>query len=124
MKTASTMGRILLLLCLVSAAPAFSACDGDGGAGGDADTDADTDTDTDSDTDTDTETETEGCSEIAWGGMPNVGSIPSNWEMMGWVDQNGDGSLSDDEKTEVAFTLEDIHCLGKQSLIWLISDKC
>ena len=129
MKTVSTMWRMLLLPCLVLAAPAFSACGGDdddtdgGSADTDTDTDTDTDSDTDTDTDTETETETEGCSEVDWGSMCNVGDVPGNWEMTGWMDQNGDGTLSDDEKTDVAFTLEDIHCSGHQSLLWLISDK-
>jgi hypothetical protein len=126
MRHATANWGVLLLLCL-AATPAFAACDEDGGSGSDSDadsdTDSDSDTDTDADSDTDTDTDSDGCSEIDWGGMPNVGEVPNNWQMKGWVDQNGDGSLSDDEKTEVEFTLEDIHCSGKQSLIWLISDK-
>ena len=131
MKIVLAMRRILLLLCLVPAAPVFGACGGDdddtdgGDTDTDTDTDADTDTDTDSDTDTETETETEteGCSEVDWGSMCNVGSVPGNWEMHGYMDQDGDGTLSEEEMTDVEFTLEDIHCSGNQSLLWLISDK-
>jgi hypothetical protein len=121
MKHISAKWGIVLLLCLAPASLSFMACDDGNGSGGDADTDTDSDTDTD--TDSDTDTDTGGCSEITWGSMPNVGSIPSNWQMHGYVDQNGDGTLSDDEKTDAEFSLEDMHCSGKQSLIWLISDK-
>jgi hypothetical protein len=131
MRTLSTRRRGALLACLLPALLAVGACDeGDGGGGtadtdtdSDGDTDSDSDTDTDTDTETETETETEGCSEIDWGSMCNVGQEPSDWQMAGWVDQDGDGALSAEEQTEVAFSLNDIHCSGKQSLIWLISDK-
>jgi hypothetical protein len=123
MRHASTKWGIVLLLCLAPASPTLVACDGGDDSGGDSDTDTDSDSDTDTDTDTDSDSDTDGCSEIDWGGMPNVGSIPINWQMKGWVDQDGDGTLSEAEKAEVEFSLEDIHCSGKQSLIWLISDK-
>ena len=122
MRHAKAKWGVLLLLCLAAAAPAFTACDEDG-SGGDSDSDTDSDSDSDTDSDSDSDSDSDGCSEIEWGGMPNVGEVPNNWQMKGWADQNGDGSLSADEQTEVEFTLEDIHCLGKQSLIWLISDK-
>jgi len=89
--------------------------DGDSDSDGDSDTDGDTDSDADSDSDTDTDSDE--CAPVVWGWGFDIGQVPANWSLSGYVDGNDDGVV---EQVQVPFTLEDIHCSGKQSLHLII----
>jgi hypothetical protein len=103
----------LLLACLALALGLAAACDesGDGEGGGDADSDSDSDGDTD--------TSTGPCSEVPWGGGFSIGSAVANWEQPGYIDGDLDGVV---EEEEVTFTLEDIHCAGIESIVFVAGD--
>lgn len=117
-----TLWGLLLLAGLLALFPSQMGCDDGSSSDGDSDGDSDSDTDGDSDTDSDSDSDEE-CAPISWGSMLNIGSKPSNWEMEGYADEDGDGVISDAEKVATTFTLEDIHCGGGELLVWLASDK-
>jgi len=90
------------------------ACDDDGGGGtglddgtGDADSDADSDADADA------------CTEIAWGTGLTEGAPVANWSQNGYLDGDFDGVV---EEEAVDFTLEDMNCLGFNSVVLMIGD--
>ena len=136
------MGAInkrLVILAAVSLLPACwntgstdgaSAPDGDVDTDSDSDTDVDSDSDVDSDADSDADGDTDSdadsdtgtsddCTAIAWGSGFTLGEPVSNWSFSGYIDSDDDGFV---EQVEVDFTLEDIGCSGKQSVVYFIGD--
>jgi hypothetical protein len=85
----------------------------DGGADAGSDSDADTGVDTDADSDTGE------CPEVEWGSGLEVGQPVANWQHSGFIDSDDDGVV---EEEEVAFSLWQIHCTGKQSLVVMVGD--
>ncbi len=136
---------IKVLLCALASAAmligAWSCDNGDGGSGsndtdvdsdsdsdsdGDVDSDADADTDADSDSDTDTDSDSDSdsdadCEGIPWGNSFVVGSTAYNYNITGYADTNGDHVV---EQTETDFSLEDMACDGKQSVLLVWGDWC
>jgi hypothetical protein len=87
---------------------AVSCGDDDDDAGG-----GDTDTDSDSDSDTGE------CSPVEWGSGLIIDQAVSNWSQTGYIDSDLDGVV---EQQEVEFTLEDVHCTGKESMVVIYGD--
>jgi hypothetical protein len=83
----------------------------------------DDDNDSEQDTETSTETGTgtgDGCTApFAWGSGLVVDETVENWQFTGYMDSNGDGVV---EPEEVTFDMEDIHCTGKQSVVFVLVD--
>ena len=90
----------------------------------DSDTDTDTDTDSDTDTDTDSDTDTDECNPPEWGDDDSIqlGGLVANWHLIGIFDQNDDGVITKDEIKATEFSLEDILCSGKDSVVLIKSD--
>jgi hypothetical protein len=104
---------VLLCIC-IAAAWAFLAasCDDSRDYGDDDDDDGDTESEED--------TGTGECSQVAWGGGCSVGNPVGNWSITsGYMDSDLDGVI---EEEEVSFTLEEIHCAGVQSLVFVAGD--
>ncbi len=59
------------------------------------------------------------CAEVAWGSGFTKGQPIANWDLRGFVDADGDHLV---EQDEVEFTLEDIHCSGKESLVLVMGE--
>ncbi|MCK9460722.1 MAG: hypothetical protein M0R80_13875 [Proteobacteria bacterium] len=98
-------------------------CGDDDDRGGSADGDADSDSDTDSDTDADTDSDSDSdeCVPTAeWGSGFNVGSAVANWSLNGMFDGDLDGVV---DETTADFTLEDVYCHGKKSIVIAVSDQ-
>ena len=49
----------------------------------------------------------------------DVGQVIANWSHTGYIDQDGDGIV---EPELVSFTMEDVHCTGKKSMLVLMGD--
>jgi hypothetical protein len=90
--------------------------DADGDTDSDSDSDTDGDTDGDSDTDSDTDSD---CTAIEWGSGFTLDQAVANWSYSGYVDSDDDGFV---EEVEVGFTLEEIGCTGKQSVVYFLGD--
>lgn len=59
------------------------------------------------------------CTEIEWGTGFAVGEVVANWEHTGYIDDDGDGVV---EEEEVEFNLEDVHCSGAKTMVLIIGD--
>ena len=57
------------------------------------------------------------CTEPEWGSGLTVGEPVANWSFNGYIDSNGDGEV---EQDVVTFSLEDINCMGYNSLVLMI----
>jgi hypothetical protein len=91
----------------------LAACKEDASADADADADADSDSDSDSDVDE--------CAPTAvWGSGFNVGGAVANWALNGMLDGDLDGVVDD---AAADFSLEDVFCEGKRSLVIAVSDQ-
>lgn len=86
---------------------------------GGADSGSDSDTDSDADTDSDSDTDTGECSQVEWRSGLEVGQPVADWQHYGFIDGDDDGFVEEDE---VSFTLWQIHCTGKQSLVVMVGD--
>jgi hypothetical protein len=111
-----TMLRLLVWAAAALLALGVAACeegdDDDDGTGPDAGGADGGDSDADSDADV--------CEPpFEWGSGLEQYEIPANWELTGYIDADGDGLV---EEEEVEFTLEDIHCMGVQSLVVIVGD--
>jgi len=89
-----------------------AACD-DGPAGFDNDGLDDGNPSGDSDADADQ------CSEFAWGSGLEVGQPVANWTQTGYIDDNGDYAVEEDE---VEFDLQDVNCAGHDAIVLMIGD--
>lgn len=49
----------------------------------------------------------------------DIGQVIANWSHTGYIDQDGDGIV---EPELVPFTMEDVHCTGKRSMLVLMGD--
>ena len=117
--------RILLCICTAAAWGALQvACDdsrdfGDEDDDG-SDSDSDGDSDSDSDGDSDGDTDTGPCEPPVWGSGLSLGNPVANWQVAaGYMDADFDGVI---EQEEVAYSLEDIHCMGVQSIVVVVGD--
>jgi hypothetical protein len=94
--------------------------DSDADSDADSDSDSDTDADTDSDSDADSDSDSDGdCPGITWGSGLTQGQPVANWSQSGYIDSDDDGSV---EQTEVNFSLGDIRCNGRKSMVLMIGD--
>jgi hypothetical protein len=114
------MKRVLILLLaamIITLGTTLTGCDDDDtGNGSDGDADGDGDTDADGDGVPIPE-----CTNTAtWGNSFEPGGHVANWKFFGVFDSDGDGEV---EMTGREFTLEDIFCLGFESLVILSDDK-
>ena len=108
---------------LLTTLPAWAGCENGGtndaqDGGGDAGS-------SDTDVDSDTATDPDACNPTAdWGSGDQLvlGESAANWNFFGIFDGNGDGTIDNDEQTSQAFTLEDIFCAGKNSVVIIKSE--
>ncbi|MCP4606523.1 MAG: hypothetical protein GY847_39445 [Proteobacteria bacterium] len=59
------------------------------------------------------------CDPVEWGSGFQKGQPIANWDLRGFIDANGDYLV---EQEEVEFTLKDIHCSGKESLVLVMGE--
>ncbi len=60
------------------------------------------------------------CSQIAWGTKYEIGQPVANWTQIGFIDSDRDGQV---EWNEVRFSLQDIHCSGLSSIVFVQGDE-
>jgi hypothetical protein len=110
---ANVLWPVAAAALLLSAGIWAGACDDGGGGTGLDDGTGDADTDGDADGDADA------CTEIAWGSGLAEGAPVANWSLNGYLDGDFDGVV---EEEAVDFTLEDMNCLGFNSVVLMIGD--
>ena len=97
------------LIAALSLAMVFAACDNGGGGSGLDDGLPDDGQDTG---------EPNYCTEPEWTANAfEVDQVVANWEFNGYIDSDRDGVV---EQDEVPFTMEDINCMGYNSLVLMI----
>ncbi len=66
------------------------------------------------------EPDSDNCAPFSWGTGLGLGKPVANWHQSGFMDADLDGTI---EQEEVEFTLDDIHCLGLQSIVLTVGDS-
>ncbi len=92
--------------------------DSDGDADSDSDSDADSDSDGDADSDSDSDADM--CEPVEWDSGLVKGKVIENWQLTGFLDSDGDHIV---EQNDIAFTMEELHCSGKQAVLLTMGDS-
>lgn len=105
---------LLICICTLAAGLVLAACDDDiapyDGLGG---------LDDGTTGDSDTNETVDDCTDVEWGSGLSVGQPVANWSQSGYVDDDGDYVV---EEEEVTFALEDVNCAGHNAIVLLIGD--